>query len=148
MSWYPDTGPQQSGQPSGPLGPPAEQHAQGRQPTGQAPTEPPARLPEIDILDNTNELWVFVNLPGFKPEEIQIKGDETTLLLSGERFAELEEGRTAVLQERPVRVERQIQLPTPVDVNEADALFEDGVCTITLPKATAEQYHRIEIRSE
>lgn len=63
---------------------------------------------------------MFVDLPGFTEEEIG--GDETAVTLSAERFSELEEGRYALLQERPVH-------------------------TIELPKTGSERFKSIKIRS-
>lgn len=44
------------------------------------------------------------------------------------------------------RFVRQLMLPAPVDANQADASFEDGILTITLPKAEQARRRRIEVR--
>lgn len=140
MSTFPHDQPQQ--EPS----PPA-------QPTegaawGQPPVEgPPPAWPAVDVVDNSAELWVFVDLPGFTEDEIDVRGDQRSLVISADRPAEVEEGRRIVLQERPAHVERTIPLPAPVEVRDASASFEDGVCKVTLPKAATERYERIEFGS-
>ena len=115
---------------------------------GEQPAEgPPPAAPAVDVVDNSAELWVFVDLPGFTEDEIDVRGDPQSLVISADRPAEVEEGRRVVLKERPTHVERTIQLPAPVEVREAVASFEDGVCKVTLPKAAAERYERIEFGS-
>jgi HSP20 family protein len=104
----------------------------------------PARGPFVDIVANSMDVWVFVDLPGFQPEEINVRGDETTLMIAADRHSELEEGRDVVVQERPKHVERTIQLPVTVDVSEADLSYQDGVCKIVLPKSSSEQYIELE----
>jgi HSP20 family molecular chaperone IbpA len=39
-----------------------------------------ARVPPMDIVDNSDELWVYVEAPGFQPEEIRVRGDEAPRL--------------------------------------------------------------------
>lgn len=101
----------------------------------------------IDIIDNQDEIWVNVDLAGFTAEEIQLRGDESQLTFVAERFTELEEDRSWIVQERPSRIQRTVQLPVPVDMAGAEAVLEDGVCKITLPKALADEYQEIEVRA-
>lgn len=122
-----------------------QQPAWEQQPQPQVqPTAPPAQGPPVDIVSNAMDLWVFVDLPGFQPEEIHVRGDETTLMIAAERPNELEEGRQVLVRERPEHVERTIQLPATVDVSEADLHYEDGVCKIILPKASSDRYIELE----
>lgn len=112
---------------------------QQTQPQAQ-PTTTSAQGALVDVVNNSMDLWVFVDLPGFQPDEIHVRGDESTLMISAERPDELEEGRHVLLKERPKRVERTIQLPATVDISEADLHYEDGVCKIILPKASSDRY--------
>jgi HSP20 family protein len=104
------------------------------------------RVPPVDIIDNSDELWVYVEAPGFQPEEIHVRGDETTLLVSAERPGEVEEGRNVVVHERAKQLERTIQLPAPVDVSGAELTYEDGVCKVMLPKAASERFTELTFR--
>ncbi len=108
---------------------------------------PMAPTPSIDLIENTDEIWVFIDLPGFKPEEIQLEGDPRTLHVSATRPSEIEDGRNVLINERTVQIDRVIQFPTDVEMDEIDAVFDDGVCKITVPKAASERYREIDIRS-
>mgnify|MGYP000246938142 CR=1 FL=1 len=108
----------------------------------------PAAQPPIDVVDNGVELWVYADLPGFEPEQISVSGDGTTLLISAERPAETEEGRSVIVHERSAQAERTVQLPAQVDVTSADMRYERGVCQIVLPKAESERFTPIEFDSD
>jgi HSP20 family molecular chaperone IbpA len=101
----------------------------------------------VDLIENADELWVFIDLPGFQREEVTLEGDAQTLHISAARPAEVEEGRSVLVNERYAQVDRVIPLPTTVDIEDADAIFEDGACKITLPKAAADRYQEIGLRS-
>jgi HSP20 family protein len=125
------------------------------QPTGPEPTreEPPvpagpATQPAIDVVDNGTELWVYADLAGFQPDEIRVSGDGTTLRIGAERPGDVEEGRTVVVRERPTTTERTVQLPTQVDVSEADMRYEHGTCQIVLPKVESQRFTTIEFDSD
>ncbi|WP_156105624.1 Hsp20/alpha crystallin family protein [Halobellus rufus] len=118
------------------------------EPTQGAATSPPVTpVPAVDLIENTDEIWVFIDLPGFKPEEIQLEGDPRTLHIGATRPSEVEDGRNVLVNERFVQIDRTIQLPTDVEMDEIDAVFEDGVCKITVPKKASERYREIDIRS-
>jgi HSP20 family protein len=124
--------------------PQTEQTAWDESPTWPTPQSAETKAPAMDIVDNSEELWVYLELPGFTPEEIHVRGDERTLYVSAERPSDLEEGRNVIVQERPMYLERTIQLPSPVDLSNADLTYEDGVCKVMLPKAASERFTELE----
>lgn len=117
----------------------------GRQPNYQQQLAP---SPAVDIFDNEDDIWVFIDLPGFKQDEIRVRSDQNSLVLSADRPTEMEENRHAVLNERTTHVERTIPLPVSVRTSAAQATFEDGVCKVKLPKAITDQYEDIKFTSE
>jgi HSP20 family protein len=123
--------------------------SQGWTPTGTAPEgfESPASSPPIDVYDTSDEIWVYVDLPGFEDDDIRIQGDETNLVVTAERRGNPEDGASPLVKERAMTVERTIPLHAPVDVSEATARHRNGVCEVVLPKTAAEQYREIKLRS-
>jgi HSP20 family protein len=125
---------------------PFNQPADG-QPT---PTATPARglpndgaastNPRVDVVDTPDEIWVLVDLPGFTEDEIGVRADENTVVVSAERRGELSEGRTRMLHERPTKLQRSLPLHASVDASEATATYEHGVCRVKLPKLATERY--------
>lgn len=116
---------------------------------GTPPSAPPgygqsdAATPSVDVIDTPEEIWVFVDLPGFTEDETQIRADENTIMVSAERREEAAEGQNPLLQERAHRFERSLQLHAPVDSSEAEATYEQGVCRVKLPKLATERYVNI-----
>jgi len=100
--------------------------------------------PSIDMVDMPDEIVLFVDLPGYKEDDIKIQADGQNLNISAERRDEDEqqEGQRFT-RERPKKLQRMVRLPSQADVNAAEAAYEDGVCKITLPKMEEEKQHEI-----
>ena len=106
---------------------------------GQHPSvhglELPASSPLVDILVAPEEITLLADLPGFSEEEIQLQASGNTLHISAIRSEETDEEDRLLQHERLHRFERTITLPVHIDVEQAEASCEDGVCRITLPKS-------------
>jgi HSP20 family protein len=103
-------------------------------------SEDGARLlaPALDITEDDQAYTVTTELPGLKKEDVKIQVEDGTLTISGEKRAEKEtDGKDRSwhrMERRYGSFLRTVSLPTAVAVESADAKFEDGVLTITLPK--------------
>jgi HSP20 family protein len=107
-------------------------------------------IPPVDLYQNADEVVVKVNLPGLKAEDVQISVTSDVLTLRGEFKQENEkkEATYHVLERRSGAFERSVMLPTDVQTDKAKADFEDGVLTITLPKAEAVKPKMISIKAK
>jgi HSP20 family protein len=89
----------------------------------------------LDVYTTPSEIVIIASLPGLTPDEVEIviEGDALTIQAELRRpLANVE----YVFQERAYGpVSRTLTLNVPVDADEADASFENGVLTVTLPKA-------------
>jgi HSP20 family protein len=105
-----------------------------------------ASLP-LDISETENEFVVRASLPGVRPDDVQITVQGDTLTIRGESKAEGEKkGEHWHLRERRFGAfQRAMTLPTPVDSDKAQASFEHGVLTLTLPKSEAARPRQIKI---
>lgn len=102
--------------------------------------QPDVATPSVDVIDTPEEIWVFVDMPGFTEDEANVRADENTIVVSAERREESVEGQNILLRERPKKVERSLHLHAPVDTSEAEATYEHGVCRVKLPKLATERY--------
>ncbi len=96
-----------------------------------------AWVPAMDLYETDDAVVVKMALPGVDPDkvEIRIAGDMLTIRGRVEEDV-VEEGATYYVRERRAGAfSRTIQLPVPVVADEAEAVFENGVLTLTLPKA-------------
>jgi HSP20 family protein len=93
--------------------------------------------PAVDMYQTDDEVVVKAALPGFKADEVQINITGDVLTVRGEMKHEEEKKEKAwhIREHRWGTFERSIALPTTVTADKAVADFENGILTITLPKA-------------
>jgi HSP20 family protein len=93
--------------------------------------------PAIDMYQTDDEVVVKAALPGFKANEVQINVTGDMLTLKGDMQHEEEKKDKAwhIREQRWSTFERTVVLPTAVVSDRASADFENGILTITLPKA-------------
>ena len=93
--------------------------------------------PAVDMYQTDDEVVVKAALPGFKANDVQINVTGDLLTIRGESKHEEEQKDKAwhIREQRWGTFERSIALPTSVVSDRADANFENGILTITLPKA-------------
>ena len=110
---------------------------------------PAPGYPAMNIWTNEEGIRLTAEVPGVHPEDIDINVVGETLTLSGERKAdELKEGTSYHRQERGYgKFTRSIQLPFPVDVNQVEATFKNGVLNVSLPRAEEDKPRKITVKS-
>lgn len=109
--------------------------------------EQPFRLP-LDVYATPEEIVIVVALPGLTPDEVGIVIEGDTLTIKGELRPPLENVEY-LFQERPYGAfSRTLTLNVPVETDKADAVFENGVLTLTLPKAEETKLKVIEVKSK
>ncbi len=91
--------------------------------------------PEVEVFEREGQLVVRADLPGLRNEDLRVEVTEAGLVLEGERKEEREgEERGFYRSERVYGAfRREIPLPQDVDVERAEAKFENGVLEVTLP---------------
>ena len=107
-------------------------------------------LPTINTREGEYAYHIEVDLPGIKKEDVDIKIDDNTLVVSGERKVknEIKEGEYYKIESRFGKFSRSFSLPEEVDVENIHAESKDGVLEIILPKledAKADKVKKIEI---
>ena len=105
------------------------------------------RLP-LDAYVTQDEIVIVANMPGVKPENVEITLEGDTLTIKGEQPAPLE-NVDYVMQERAFgRFQRTLNINIPVDAEKAEAKFENGLLTLTIPKAEAVKPKTIQVVSK
>jgi len=110
---------------------------------------PAPGYPAMNIWTSENGLKLTAEVPGVHSEDIDINVVGETLTLSGERKAdELQDDARYHRQERGYgKFTRSIQLPFPVNVNQVEATFKNGVLNISLPRAEEDKPRKILVKS-
>ncbi len=94
-------------------------------------------MPAIDMYQTDSEVVVKASLPGMKADDVQINmtGDRLTIKGEMKQIDESKEKDYHIREQRWGAFERTVRLPIAVLSDKAKAEFEDGVLTVTLPKA-------------
>ena len=92
--------------------------------------------PLVDIADQGGEVVLKIDLPEMNQSEIDIKVEENTLTIKGERkFVKETPGEHFLQIERPYGTfHRQFTLPKRIDQEKIVATYKDGVLRVVLPK--------------
>jgi HSP20 family protein len=106
--------------------------------------------PALDVYQTPSEVVVKAALPGAKPEDVNIDITGDTLTIKGERKAEQEVKRENYLyQERRYGAfSRTVVLPSGLKSDKAEATMEDGVLTLTIPKAEEVKPKAIKVKAK
>lgn len=104
----------------------------------------------LDINEDDNNYVVTTALPGVDAEHINVRLQNDMLTIEGEiPEKEVEkEGKRSLLKERYYgRFSRSIRLPQLVDRDQVEASFDNGILTLTLPKAPEAQPKLIQVKA-
>jgi HSP20 family protein len=104
----------------------------------------------VDVIESKDEIVVKATVPGLKAEDIDISLMGDTLSIKGETKSENEvkEGNYVYRERRQGAFRRSLTLPTSVMADRARAEFENGILTLTLPKAEEVKPRSIRIKSK
>jgi HSP20 family protein len=106
--------------------------------------------PSVDIFETENELILKADLPEVKLEDIEVRVENQTLTLKGERKFEKDESNRGFH-----RIERQygtfvrsFTVPASVDAEKVAAEYKNGVLTVRLPKKEAAKPRQVKIEAK
>ena len=104
----------------------------------------------VDMYETDEAVVVKSATPGVDPEDIDISITGDTLTIKGETRAEeeVEEDRYVCRERRYGAFARSLTIPVPIKADEAEAEFEDGILTLTLPKAEEVKPKAIEVKAK
>lgn len=105
-------------------------------------------MPAVDIRETTDALVLVAELPGMTKDDVQITLENNVLTISGERKFEKD-----VKEESFHRIERSygsftrsFTVPGNLRHDQVQAVFENGVLTVSLPKAEEAKPRKIDIK--
>lgn len=106
-----------------------------------------AWVPPMEVEETDEELRCVLEVPGMRPEEIEITVEDNVLTIAGEKKAEHEASGVGYhFSERQYgRFVRRLQLPGVFDRNRVSARYENGLLIVTLPKVEEARPRRVQI---
>jgi HSP20 family protein len=107
----------------------------------------------VDIRDEGDSFVLEADLPGFKPDDVEIVAAPELLTIKGKRNGSTkgdgkEAGPKALRRERnDFAFERRFELPRGVDLEAVDAKLDAGVLTVRLPKRAADRPRTVTVKA-
>lgn len=97
--------------------------------------------PRIDVIKKEGELVLRADLPGVKPDEIEVDVEDGVLTVSGEHEEKTEEKEERYLrrQRRYGSFSRSMTLPEGVKAEDIEANTTDGVLELRIPLPSPEE---------
>ena len=107
----------------------------------------PAFVPAVDVFENGEKVVLKLDIPGIKEEDLDIRVENQTLSVRGERKFESEEKEENFhrIERRYGSFFRSFSLPTTVDTENVAASYDAGVLKLELKKKTSAQPRQIKI---
>jgi len=106
-----------------------------------------AFAPALDVEETEDNFTLHVEVPGVKPEDVDVSIEESVLTIAGSR--NFYEDKTTEGFRRVERsfgtFRRSVRLPDRVDPDAVTAEYKDGLLTVTVPKAESAKPRRIQV---
>jgi HSP20 family protein len=106
-------------------------------------------LPAVDVFDTQDAVVLKAEIAGMNPDDIQIEVEDNVLTIKGERKFEekVDEERYYRVERRFGAFQRSLALPQGVKPDQIEAAYDEGILTVTVPKAEQEKPKRIEVQA-
>jgi HSP20 family protein len=108
--------------------------------------------PAVDVRESEKEVRIEVELPGIKPEEVELTSENGVLTIRGEKRGERKEGddqnRYHLVERSYGSFVRSFQLPQGLDESKIEASYNDGILSVHIPKTALPQPRRIQIGAQ
>jgi len=115
---------------------------------GVSRSAPTLFSPAVDLIQTETGYELHTNLPGFKPEEVDINIDRDTVTIRAKHEDKQEKNEKNYLhRERRTGVfYRSLRLPEPIDSEKSNAEINHGVLVLTLPKLAQAQTRKLQVK--
>lgn len=104
--------------------------------------------PAIDVAEREDAITVRAEVPGCKPEDIDVSVYGDTLTIAGQKKDSREDKGDGFYHVESTygSFRREVLLPTNVDEEKIDAEYKDGVLSVTLPKAKPGKAMKVKVK--
>ena len=104
-------------------------------------------LPRMDVYEDDNELILYADMPGIRPEDVDLRYEQGELVLHGRLRPRQRQGQYLLREYDEGDYYRVFQIHESVDNNRIEAACKNGVLTIHLPKTKPARPRQIAVRS-
>jgi HSP20 family protein len=92
-------------------------------------------LPPVDMVEDSNDLLVIIDLPGFNKNDITLRINKNVLSIKANK-PDNEYRGTVYLKHRPTKIDKKVILPFLVEEDEeitGTANYSDGIIMLRIP---------------
>ncbi|GBD36809.1 Spore protein SP21 [bacterium HR36] len=119
---------------------------------GEITTAEPVRTvtysPRVDVVETADELVLYADLPGVRPEDLDIRYENGELTLHGKVQPRLEKGEFLLREYGVGDFYRTFTIGEEIDSDKISAELKQGVLVLHLPKHEAIKPKRIAVKAE
>jgi len=100
----------------------------------------------MDAVRGEHEVFVYIDVPGVDPKDLDITVEKNELTISAERIWSDDGGRRVIASERPQgSFTRRLVLSDTLDMDRLDAHTSNGVLEIVIPVSEQSKPRKIEV---
>ena len=103
-------------------------------------------FPSVNLFRKGDDIILTAEIPGMKKEDIRLEIKDHLIRISGKKETEYPEASSVHRMERSnMKFDRSIKLPVRVNLDRIEARHEDGILTVTLPRAEEDKPKQISV---
>jgi len=102
--------------------------------------------PRVDIVENEAGVLLYADLPGVRPEDVDLRFEQGELTLVGRVQPRPTSGRILFGEYEVGDFQRVFQVPDTIDAGKIDAEFKNGVLVVRLPKQEVAKPKQVQVR--
>lgn len=105
-------------------------------------------FPEFEAWEKDEAFFLTAALPGVAREDLSVTVEKNTVTVSAKRELPALPGfELRARERRAFSFDRSFELPTAIAADKAEATLENGILTVTLPKAPEKKPIKVEIKT-
>lgn len=111
---------------------------------------PLTTAPSVDVRDAGEQVEIVAELPGFTPEQVEVTVRDGVLSIEASRGEDTNEDKDGYVwrERRSSRLSRRLRLPQGVGAEDVSATLENGLLTVSVPKAREAAAVRVPVLAE
>ncbi len=102
--------------------------------------------PRVDLLEKEDELLLLADMPGVRPEDVDVRFENGELTVHGRRTAAHADKERALWEYEVTNYFRSFRVTEHIAADRIEAELKNGVLTLHLPKVEAVKPRRIAVR--
>ncbi len=104
--------------------------------------------PRVDIYENDNELTLYADIPGVRPDDVDLRYERGELVLHARVQPHEHPGQPLLSEYDEGDYYRAFTIHESIDAGRIEAECKNGVLTVHLPKAEAARPRQVKVRSD